>query len=134
MPARPSTDRPDDPPHERIDDRPFANGPDGAAAPSKSQRKRDMHALQDLGEQLTGLSPARLDRLPLPENLREAIDMAARMKRGEAQRRQLQYLGRLMRSVDAGPIREALASLEIEDRARARAATRAAAGRAGGRS
>lgn len=105
---------------------------DDARPPSKSQRKRDMHALQALGVQLVAESPARLDRLPLPENLRDAIDAAAKMKRSEAQRRQLQLIGRLMRNVDVDPIREALALLDAEERARARASTRAAAARARG--
>ena len=77
--------------------------------PSKSSRKRDMHALQDLGEQLVALSPERLKKVPLPDALYEAIRAAQGFKM-EARRRQLQYVGKLMRKVDPAPIQ---AQLEI---------------------
>ncbi|MCK6408901.1 ribosome biogenesis factor YjgA [Thauera sp.] len=77
--------------------------------PSKSSRKRDMHALQDLGEQLVALSPERLKKVPLPESLYEAIRAAQGFKM-EARRRQLQYVGKLMRKVDPAPIQ---AQLEV---------------------
>lgn len=79
--------------------------------PSKSQRKREMHALQELGASLVGLSPERLARMDLPEELRGAILDAHKTTKHEALRRQIQYIGRLMRDVDAAPIREALAEL-----------------------
>ena len=63
--------------------------------PSKSSRKRDMHALQDLGEQLVALSPERLKKVPLPDALYEAIRAAQGFKM-EARRRQLQYVGKLV--------------------------------------
>ncbi len=75
--------------------------------PSKSSRKRDMQALQDLGEQLVALSPERLKKVPLPENLHDAI-RAAQGFRMEARRRQLQYIGKLMRKVDPAPIQAQL--------------------------
>jgi ribosome-associated protein len=77
--------------------------------PSKSQRKRDSHALQDLGEQLVGLPAARLAELALPEPLRDAIEEARGIRSREALRRQLQRVGKLMREVDPEPIRDALA-------------------------
>jgi ribosome-associated protein len=76
--------------------------------PSKSQKKRDMHALQEMGAALVELSPDRLGRIEMPEELRSAIREAQRLSRHEARRRQMQYIGRLMRDVDPAPIREAL--------------------------
>ncbi|MDT3737828.1 MAG: ribosome biogenesis factor YjgA [Denitratisoma sp.] len=81
---------------------------DSPERPSKSQRKRDMHALQDMGAELVELSPERLARIDMPEPLRGAIREAQRLTRHEARRRQLQYIGRLMRDADPAPIREAL--------------------------
>jgi len=68
---------------------------------SKSQRKRDMIALKDLGEELTRLSDAVLAKYELPEFLVDAIDKykALPNKHG-AQRRQIQYIGKLMRELD----------------------------------
>jgi len=80
------------------------------ARPSKSQRKRDMTALQDLGEELVLLKPERLARLDLPDNLRDAVAQARRITSHEGRRRQLQYIGRLMRGVDSTPIAAALAA------------------------
>lgn len=76
--------------------------------PSKSQLKREMTALQQLGEELVGLSRERLARIEIPERLREAILEAQRITKHEARRRQMQFIGKIMRDVDAGPIREAL--------------------------
>ena len=84
--------------------------PREAPAPSKTRRKHEMHALQELGVALVALEPARLATLDLPEKLAEAIAFARRTTRHEARRRQLQYIGRLMRDVDAAPIRAALAA------------------------
>ena len=88
--------------------------------PSKSQRKRDAHALQDLAESLVELGGSELDRVPMPDNLREAVLEARRMTARGALARQRQYLGRLMRDIDPEPIREALD--EIRSRSRAHAA------------
>jgi ribosome-associated protein len=76
--------------------------------PSKTQRKRAMHELQALGERLAELNPEQLAAVALPEDLREAVERARRITRHEARRRQLQYIGRLMRSVDPEAIREKL--------------------------
>lgn len=75
---------------------------------SKSQLKREAHALQDLGELLITLKPAELDGLPLPEALARAIQDARIMKRG-ALKRQRQFIGKLMRDIDPEPIRAAMA-------------------------
>lgn len=76
--------------------------------PSKSQMKRDMHALQEMGAALVELSAERLARIGLPSALHEAIKECQRLTRHEARRRQMQYIGRLMRDVDPAPIRAAL--------------------------
>lgn len=82
--------------------------PDFDDLPSKSQRKRDMDALQDIGEELTQLNQQQLDSIELPESLRDAVLAARAMKRNEARRRQMQYVGKLMRQVDPLPIRAKL--------------------------
>ncbi len=71
--------------------------------PSKSSRKREMHALQDLGEQLVALSSDRLKKMSLPDALYEAVRAAQGFKM-EARRRQMQYVGKLMRKIDPAPI------------------------------
>jgi ribosome-associated protein len=76
--------------------------------PSKTQRKREMHELQALGARLVELNSEQLAAVALPEDLRDAIEQARRMTKHEARRRQMQYIGRLMRSVDPVPIREKL--------------------------
>jgi ribosome-associated protein len=76
--------------------------------PSKTARKREQLELQKLGERLIELNPEELLRLPLEERLSDAIRQAQRIKSNSALRRQRQYIGKLMRQVDATPIREAL--------------------------
>ncbi|MGE0800727.1 MAG: ribosome biogenesis factor YjgA [Lautropia sp.] len=83
---------------------------DPTAAPlSKTRRKKQMLALQSLGERLVGLPQAQLDALPLPEPLGDAVAEARRIRSHEGRRRQLQYIGRLMRETDATAIEAALA-------------------------
>lgn len=89
------------PEHELDDD--FDDRP-----PSKSQVKRDMLALQDLGKQLVDLSPEKLKQLPLEEKLFEAIRLAQRTTAREGRRRQVHYVGKLMRDADADAIRRQL--------------------------
>ncbi|MDR0249728.1 MAG: DUF615 domain-containing protein [Burkholderiales bacterium] len=79
-------------------------------APSKSQRKREMHEVQALGEALVALSVAKLETLDLPERLFDAIVAVQTITRHEARRRQMQFIGRLMRDVDPEPIRAFLAA------------------------
>jgi ribosome-associated protein len=75
---------------------------------SKTQRKRESQSLQDLGEELVALGSDRLDQLDLPQSLREALDAARRISKFGALRRQMQYVGRLMREIDPAPIRARL--------------------------
>jgi len=80
-----------------------------AEQPSKTRLKEQMHELQRLGVRLVDLPAGQLQRLALPERLRDQIDLARRIKGREAMRRQLQYIGRLMRDVDVAAIREGMA-------------------------
>jgi ribosome-associated protein len=73
--------------------------------PSKSQLKRDMEALQALGQRLVEINAEQLASIELPERLREAVLEARRIRSREGRRRQLQYIGKLMREVDPAPIR-----------------------------
>ena len=74
--------------------------------PSKTRRKREMHLLQDIGEQLVQLDLKRLSELGLPETLTDAVQEAKRMRKHEARRRQMQFIGKLMRDVNVAPILE----------------------------
>ena len=86
-----------------------------SAPPSKTQRKRAMEELQVLGEDLVALPADRVRKIELPEDLRAAVRGAQRMTRhDDARRRQMQFIGRLMRDVDPEPIREALAVVRGE--------------------
>src|SRR5438128_9573144 len=78
--------------------------------PSKTQRKREMHDLQSLGTELVGLSEQQLASIELPERLLDAVMEAKHMTKFEAKRRQMQYIGKIMRDVDPEPIRERLAA------------------------
>ncbi len=81
--------------------------------PSKSERKRQMHALQQIGERLVALPQSQLDKMPISDdNLLEAIMLARRITARSGRRRQLQFIGKLMRTVDAEPLVEALAALD----------------------
>ena len=73
---------------------------DAPLTPSKSQRKRDAHAVQALGGQLVALSAAQLGRLDLSEALHEAVVAVQRMRAHGARMRQLQYIGKLMRQLE----------------------------------
>lgn len=80
--------------------------------PSKTQVKKEMQELQDMGVRLTKLKPAQLAQLNLDDKLAAAIDETKRIKKHEALRRHYQYLGRLMRAVDSEPIRAFLTQLD----------------------
>jgi ribosome-associated protein len=78
--------------------------------PSKTQIKKQMHALQELGERLVTLNPDQLLAVGLPDDLHQAVRDAQRIPGRESRRRQLQYIGRLMRDVDPEPIRDKIAA------------------------
>ena len=77
---------------------------------SKTKKKQAMHALQDIGKELVKLPANKLERLDLPEELRRAVEDCRRFTKHEAIRRQMQYIGRLMRGVDEAPIARQLAA------------------------
>lgn len=81
--------------------------------PSKSQLKRESHVLQSLGEDLLTLPASRLEPLNLPEILLDALRMAKKITSHEGRRRQMQYIGKLMRRVDPEPIRQAVAAYKL---------------------
>ena len=76
--------------------------------PSKSQRKRESTALQEMGAELAELSTERLKKIVMPDNLREALRAAQRITQHGAKRRQMQLIGKIMRSVDTEPLQAAL--------------------------
>lgn len=73
---------------------------------SKTRRKKAMHALQEIGEQLVELDSKLIAEFDLPEVLVNAIREAKQLTKHEAKRRQMQYIGKLMRNIDAAPIQE----------------------------
>ena len=81
---------------------------------SKSQKKRDMLALQDIGVELVGLSSEAINKLELPDSLRTAVVDAKRIPKSKygGMKRQMQYIGRLMRQIDSAPIIEQLDGLK----------------------
>lgn len=80
---------------------------------SKSARKRHMTALQELGEALTLLSDRQLGAIPLEdERLLQAVRETRRIRQNGARRRHLQYIGKLMRDIEAKPVIRALTSLD----------------------
>ena len=86
--------------------------------PSKSEKKRQVQALQQLGEELVKLSEAQLAAIELPRELYQAVVEAKRIQNKHAAfKRQRLFIGKLMRQVDAEPIQQALAALEARHNA-----------------
>ena len=80
---------------------------------SKSQLKRDSLALQALGKRLAALPAEHLARIPLDDELRDAIELAQRIQnKRSALKRHYQFIGKLLRARDPDPIRAALAELD----------------------
>ena len=75
---------------------------------SKTKRKQQMHELQDIGEELVELSKEALSKIPMSEDLLDAIKEYKRLNAHEARRRQMQFIGKIMRKEDTAPIREKL--------------------------
>ena len=84
---------------------------------SKSAKKREVLALQTLGEKLIELTESQLREMELPEYLFDTVIDASSMKSRGALRRQRQLIGKLMRSVDVEPIRRAIESFQRQERA-----------------
>lgn len=93
-------------------EKPHPDAPAPDSGPSKTARKKAMHDLQAIGEALIALDPARLAALALPERLTDAVAQARTITKHEGRRRQLQYIGRLMRGIDPAPLQAALAQWE----------------------
>jgi len=84
-----------------------------ADRPSKTQLKKASHELQDLGAALVEMPDDRLAGLDMDESLRDAIHAFKRTRSHEGRRRQMQYIGKLMRRADVEPLREAVAALQL---------------------
>ena len=102
MTARPAADA--------TDDRPVAVA---SERPSKTKRKAESHELQALGEALLELGDEHLGSLGLDETLVDAIRAARKMRSHEARRRQMQLIGKLMRSADVELARGAVAERQL---------------------
>jgi ribosome-associated protein len=83
---------------------------------SRTLKKRAAQRLQALGERLVDLPAEQLAAVPMPAELAEAIAMARTMHKHGARRRQLQYIGALMRALDPEPVENALEKLVRGDR------------------
>jgi len=81
--------------------------------PSKTRQKQASHELQELGEAAVALPDARLDGLAIAETLLDAIRQFKKTKTFEGRRRQMQYIGKLMRRHDVEPIRQAVTDLQL---------------------
>jgi ribosome-associated protein len=79
--------------------------------PSRSQLKRDSQKLRDIGEQLVLMPNAHLDKITLESSLLAAIKEARRLKNSDARRRQIQYIGKLMRNMDLTEIKYSVEKL-----------------------
>ena len=75
---------------------------------SRTQKKKEDRARKRLGEQLVALPFGRLETMNLPDELLAAIEFAHKIKSHGARRRQIQYIGALMRHIDPQPIETAL--------------------------
>lgn len=90
---------------------------ESTSRPSKTKQKEAMHELRDLGAELVELSIGQLKRINLPENIFEAVRACQKITAHGARRRQIQYLGKLMRTTDDEPIRAGLALIRGESSA-----------------
>ena len=86
---------------------------DDSSRLNKSARKREVHAITDLGAKLVDMSPSQIEDLPLNDQVREAITLARKIRNKHIGfKRQIQYIGKLLRQDDPEPIFEALAERE----------------------
>jgi ribosome-associated protein len=75
---------------------------------SRTRKKNEDRVLQRLGEQLVALPFGQLETMGLPDELLTAIEFARKIRRHGARRRQIQYIGALMRRIDTQPIETAI--------------------------
>ena len=85
----------------------------GYRRPSKSMLKRESHDLQTLGKQMLELPDSYLKDLNMPDRLSDALQTYKKTKSFEGRRRQLQFIGKVMREVDPAPYREAVAAFQL---------------------
>ena len=88
---------------------------EGDSPKSRTQKKKEDRELQKMGEQLVQLSPDQLASVAMPDELAEAVEMGRKTTRHGARRRQLQFIGALMRKIDVTPIRLALENIRQGD-------------------
>lgn len=79
---------------------------------SRAELKRDMSELKDIGTRLMDLKPSILDKLPLNDRLREALDESKRIKSHNARKRHLGFIGKLMQDQELEPIKELLSRMD----------------------
>ncbi len=79
---------------------------------SKTQMKKAALSVQDLGERLVKLSNEQLNRIDLPVDVLAAVKAAKTIKKHTPRRRQMQYIGSMMRKYDTAPVREFFEALE----------------------
>ena len=81
--------------------------------PSKTRMKQASHELQELGEAVVALPDSRIDALEIAEELLDAIRQFKKTKSFEGKRRQMQYIGKLMRKHEVEPIRQAVTDMQL---------------------
>jgi len=79
---------------------------------SKTEKKREAHSLQQLGEKLLKLSRVQIKEIDIPEEVLDALNLARTIKSREGLRRQVQFIGSLMRKIDSEPIQQAVEQIE----------------------
>ena len=79
---------------------------------SKTQKKKEASALQMLGEKLVKLSAKQLEQIDLPQEIYDAVRFAKTIRKHGAFKRQMQYIGTLMRKIEPAPVQEALHKIE----------------------
>ena len=101
----------DDPNADNQGDDTLAN--DSVEEVSRSQRKREADEITRLGQNISELGAADLDRIPLDESVRDAVDKLRKITSFGAKKRQLLYLGKLMRATDLEPVYAALNAIRL---------------------
>lgn len=86
---------------------------------SRTRKKKDALALQELGEKLVSLSIEQIERINLPQEIFDEVKFTKSIKKHGAKRRQLQYIGALMRKIDIEPIQKAIENIEFGEQQKA---------------
>ena len=84
---------------------------------SRSQKKRDVEALQDIGVRLVELKPDQLEKIDISDTLHDAVIEAKRLTSRSAIRRHMQYIGKLMRNEDGEEIQAAIDRFDVTTQA-----------------